>query len=399
MRTLKKFFAVFRGRKIGRLAVWITCGFLLPCWARSAEPGQERRLAYVEKSTQKVCQLTGEEDRQLRQPTLSRTLSSAGVLATDLGSSFEHHGKLFFLFGDTWGKPGDRDSLAWTESRDPAKIGLKFLSGPDGKWLPLTVPGISQAGWDIPSYGVSIDGKMYVVFTTDHSDRKVMGRSVLAVSHDDGKTFRRVYDLSADKFINVALWKAGPWLYIFGSGTYRESSVCLARVALKDIEKRDALRFFRGRSADGSPQWSENERDAALLFHHDVVGELSVAYCAPVERYVMLYNSLEPRGIVMRSSAQPWGPWSEMEIIFNPRRDNAYGRFMHLSDKNHPNADRLSDPNRDADNAEEYGPYIISRFTTGDADGCRIYFTMSTWNPYQVHIMRSDFRLLPAGGK
>jgi hypothetical protein len=395
MRTHSLFFAVLQSIKVYSLGLVITCGISLPSLAWSQEAGKERRLSYVEKSTKRICQLTGEEDRQLKQPTLNRTLSRFGLLGTDLGSSFEHKGKLFFLFGDTWERPGDRDSIAWTESRDPEKIDLTFLTGPDGKWLSLEVPGITQAGWDIPSYGVSIDGKMYVVFTTDHSDSKTMGRSVLAVSEDDGKTFRQVYDLSDSKFINVAMWKTDSWLYIFGSGNYRESSVCLARVEQKNVEKRDSLRFFSGQSADGVPQWSEKEGDAALLFHHDVVGELSVAYCEPVKRYVMLYNSLKPRGIVMRSAAQPWGPWSEMEFIFNPERDNGFGHFMHRYDKDHPNADQLSDPNRDRDDAEEYGPYIISRFTKGDENGCRIYYTMSTWNPYEVHIMRSDLQLLP----
>lgn len=353
------------------------------------------RLAYVAESTKKVCQLTGEEDRQTNQPTLSRTMSRAGVLATDLGSSFEHDGKLFFLFGDTWGKPGDRDAMAWTESRDPEKIDLKFLAGSDGKWSPLTVPGIRQGAFEVPSYGVSIKGKMYVVFTTDHSKSKTMGRSVLAVSRDGGKTFRQVYGLSAAKFINVALWKSERWLYVFGSGDYRGSSVCLARVELARVENREAIRYFCGTSAEGEPQWSKQERDAEPLFRHDVVGELSAAFCPPVERYVMLYNSSRPRGIVLRSAERPWGPWSEPEIIFNPWRDKAYGQFMHASNLFRKNPDTLSDPNRALENGGEYGPYIMARYTTGDAAGCRIYYTMSTWNPYQVVVMQSDLRLPP----
>ena len=41
----------------------------------------------------------------------------------------------------------------------------------------------------------------------------------------------------------------------------------------------------------------------------------------------------------------------------------------------------------------EYGPYVMSRFTTETAGRCRLYYTMSTWNPYQVVVMQSDFRL------
>ena len=56
-------------------------------------------------------------------------------------------------------------------------------------------------------------------------------------------------------------------------------------------------------------------------------------------------------------------------------------------------SDTLSDPKRDDEWGGEYGPYVISRFTTGANGKCRIYYTMSTWNPYQVVVMRTDLHL------
>jgi hypothetical protein len=53
----------------------------------------------------------------------------------------------------------------------------------------------------------------------------------------------------------------------------------------------------------------------------------------------------------------------------------------------------VSDPGHDNDWGGEYGPYIISRFTTGGNGACRIYYTMSTWNPYQVVVMQTDLAL------
>src|ERR1700690_3641816 len=89
-------------------------------------------LVYVPKSTKKICQLTGDIDRVTGKPTFSHTNKRFGVLATDLGSSFEHQGKLYFLFGDTWGRPGDRDVMAWTNSVSPEKIVLDFHNAKDG---------------------------------------------------------------------------------------------------------------------------------------------------------------------------------------------------------------------------------------------------------------------------
>src|SRR5947208_3596444 len=102
----------------------------------AAPAGDPDELVYVPNSTKKVCQLTGDFDRAAGSATLSQTGKRFGVVATDLGSSFEHKGKLYFLFGDTWGRPGDRDALAWTTSTHPEKILLQFHREQDGKWLP-----------------------------------------------------------------------------------------------------------------------------------------------------------------------------------------------------------------------------------------------------------------------
>jgi hypothetical protein len=364
----------------------------------SAEETPPPGLGYVPNSTKRVSQLTGDFDRMAGVPTVSQTGRRFGVAATDLGSSFEHQGNLYFLFGDTWGRldrPGAWDAVAWTESTDPENVLLDFHRGEDGRWLPPKVPGIKQGPFEIPSGGVSIADTMYVVFTTDHSFKKTMGRSVVARSRDDGQTFQVLYDLSRDKFINVSFWSADGWLYIYGSGDYRKSSVYLARVKPEDVEDRTKLQYFVGMDPGQQLRWSPRETDAAPLFRHDVVGEFSVAYLEPVQRYLMLYNSKEPRGITMRSANAPWGPWSEGSVVYQPWRDNGYGHFVHVSARSEGVKDALSDPKRDNVWGGEYGPYIMARYTRGSDGWCRIYYTMSTWNPYQVVVMQSDLRFGP----
>ena len=66
---------------------------------------------------------------------------------------------------------------------------------------------------------------------------------------------------------------------------------------------------------------------------------------------------------------------------------------MHISSDFKRQSDTLSDPRREKEWGGEYGPYIMSRYTAGTADTCRITFTMSTWNPYQVVVMQSDLTL------
>src|SRR5580693_2000054 len=61
-------------------------------------------IRYMAGSTIKVEQLLGEEDKERRQPTRSRTFTRYGIQGTDLGYSFENDGRVYFLFGDTVGR-------------------------------------------------------------------------------------------------------------------------------------------------------------------------------------------------------------------------------------------------------------------------------------------------------
>ncbi|HEV2972569.1 MAG TPA: DUF4185 domain-containing protein [Pirellulales bacterium] len=374
---------------VAHISVAVAVGI---CMSSASAAGQSE-LVYVPNSTKRICQLTGDLDRTSGMPTLSQTGKRFGVESTDLGSSFEHKGRLYFLFGDTNGRPGARDAVAWTTSANPAKIVLEFFKAPDGKWLPPTVPGISLGAFEIPSGGISVGGAIYVVFTTDHTAAKTMGRSVLAVSRDDGRTWKMLYELSRDKFINVSMLVADGWLFIFGSGDYRKSTVCLARVRPNEIAQRTKLEFFGGIEPSREPKWSPREANATPLFPNNQIGEFSVAYLEPAKRLVMLYNSGKPRGIVMRSAELPRGPWSEGTVIFDPGRDDGYGHFIHISTRAEGRHDGLSDPGRTEVWGGEYGPYLMARFTTGSNGQCRIYYTMSTWNPYQVVVMQSDLKL------
>jgi hypothetical protein len=84
-----------------RLAIVVTA-FAAGIGLAEAGGADPVELIYVPKSTKKICQLTGDFDRGAGKPTLSQTGKRYGVIATDLGSSFEHKGKLYFLFGPSF---------------------------------------------------------------------------------------------------------------------------------------------------------------------------------------------------------------------------------------------------------------------------------------------------------
>ena len=360
-------------------------------------------------SVEKVSQVTGETDRERHLVTDSQTETRFGLRGTDLGASFEHNEKLVFLFGDTWptgphtpDRPIDGDSIAYSSDTTPDDgLRLDFLTAPDGKYGTAKIPGVSLTGFEVPSGGFSAAGFMYGFYTTAHRFEErgvVMGRSVLAKSVD-GLNWTKVADFSSKHFVNVSPQivdakdlrdfpvKSGKVLFMWGSGSeYRRSSPRLAYVPLSEVEKKTSVRYWNGKG------WSASEDDAKELVDHPVVGELSVAWCDQLKRFIMLYNSDRPRGITLRTSATPWGPWSASTILFEPERDGGYGKFMHVSWKV-KKVDSVQDPGRENEYGGEYGPYMIPKFFKGNRAGATIYFLMSTWNPYNVVLMRAKLSL------
>jgi hypothetical protein len=103
-------------------------------------------------------------------------------LGSDLGSSFEHGGRLRFLFGDTWPSPQDRkvddtDSVAWTTAMEPGPtIQLTFLSRQDAdRKVRYTSPvltdtsghRLSTTSLEVPIAGFSTNDQMYIFYSTD----------------------------------------------------------------------------------------------------------------------------------------------------------------------------------------------------------------------------------------
>jgi hypothetical protein len=136
------------------------------------------RVTVVHSSVRKICQLTGEFDRERNQPAFNQTESRFGLFGTDLGYSFEHDGRLWFLFGDTW--PGPQtiqttDSVAWTTDENPEPgIHLEFSSD-NGRYRSPKLRDrngavLSTEAYEVPIAGVSSNGQMYVFHSTDRID-------------------------------------------------------------------------------------------------------------------------------------------------------------------------------------------------------------------------------------
>lgn len=185
------------------------------------------------------------------------------------------------------------------------------------------------------------------------------------------------------------------------------------------------------RKADGL--WSPNQNDAAKLTAVDgwadgVVGHMSVTYLEGPKKWLMVYGGGIPTAfdavggplpaslgeaqktdgtIKMRLADLPWGPWSAPVQALSPFDDNTNddgddGICHHLHDGGLGTNDRCGGHNLPPSQfpgtfgpGSLYGVSVIDGWTTWDATTrkAKIGWVVSTWNPYEVHQMKSTITI------
>jgi hypothetical protein len=383
-------------------------------------------VAYVPGSTHKINQLIGEMDKQTHHATLSRTESRFQLRGTDLGYSFEHQGKIYFLFGDTVGaRDAALDSVATAElGADPlgseGGVRLDFLTQSPGLYLTVQPPGISMGAFEVPTAGISLDGRMYVVVNTNHSDEWQTDRSVLTrvsfpVTPTGFRPLRTISQRPDGKFLKMSLHlqppeipglpDGGPFVLIWGTGQYRHSDAYLSIVPASQFENGQGTLYYAGMDSNATPRWQPHESAATPIVTNGTLGDVSVIWCPDLKLWLMTYDSRAPAtaGILFSYSATPWGPWSVPQLLFNARSDGALGRFIH--DPGLAPDDGLAGPviGKGQNNPAQvhggaYAPYMIERWTrvrprSAEDGQLDIYYVLSTWNPYVVVLMTSRLRI------
>jgi hypothetical protein len=399
--------------------------------AASAAQADDRRitLSWIPGSSVKVEQMIGDCDYTAQAktgqciPTTSRTAARARVVGTDIGASFESQGEIIFLFGDTIGPAEDyfaADTMATSKSSDPASgLLLDFFTNSDGSPYFVRVPGVRMGAAEVPHAGIDLNGTTYIVCNSgvdiNLPDPNANAYSVLTRFDKTQRRFtmiRRISSRPGGRFITTVPRQSGNDVYIFGLGAYRASDVYLAVVPANTFESGEGTRFFAG-LVDGQPTWSNSESEATpilmdnpqkTLAYTPSIGNVSVVFSNELGLWLMTYDSFgrqsqSTAGIYFAYAREPWGPWSEPQLIFNPRRDGALGTFIH--DPRivpNPPGDGLNGPTIGFNDpvttpGGPYAPYLIERFTRVSGDKLSIYYTLSTWNPYTIVEMRSDFSI------
>lgn len=315
-----------------------------------------------------VTQLTGSSAPN---PTADRW----DVYGTDLGHMFWHQGRLYMVFGDTFGKGSRRSGRHWRSNvlarlanPDLAQGELRIesmVTGEDGSAREL-LPSRKEDGVErtvIPTNGVSTGRRMFLhymsVKTWHGGGRWDVGHSGLAYSDDDGETWAQPETAvwpSGLGFEQVAFVEQDGWVYSFGIPGGRYGGVRLRRVEPEHMLQPRAYQYWDGTG------WVDAAEKAALVVPGPV-GELSVAWNAHYGRWMMMYLDASRAAVLMRFAPELTGPWSDGVVVV-----------------------------RAADHPGLYAPYIVPLQEIGR----EVWFTMSKWKPYNVFLMKTSLGDLPA---
>jgi hypothetical protein len=320
------------------------------------------------------------------------------------------------------------------------------------RFAPATVVGpipVKQGFFNVPSGGVSGPDGLTAFFWTDHcaapqhlqpspddplarpapsprcpetDERNSIGRGVMARSRDDARSFGNVVPMPTGfvyaTAVTTALLSDLPaeqrlGIFIFGVPRYRASVPYLAQAPIATLADPSTWQFFSGRAPDGHPLWVSHDAwmrgtaagaprpqawkppaDADILAPATeadrCVGEFSITWNSPLGLWLML-NQCEGR-ILARAAPAPWGPWSAPTVILDAERlgcrmvmvPAGCGNRRDFWPGKHANGKFVS--------GGLYAPYVLERYTeAAEGPGRRsaIYWVVSTWNPYEVTVMRT----------
>ena len=386
-------------------------------------------LTYIPGTSVKLEQLIGDTDYQTKAPTASQTLTRYNILGNDIGYSFEDNGKLFISFGDTIGINANfqaHDPIATSTATDgEAPLLLNFFTNSNGTPLFVLPPGVAMGGDDVPNSGISLPDGVYFICNTgaDGSLPNPHTNDVSLLAHFDEATHtfttgRTLSKMPNGHFIITANHTFGSNVVMFGAGAYRASDIYLLMTPIASFASGAGTQYFAG-LVNGQPTWTSSESGAVPVLQDNplngpawpndspTVGNIAIAYSSDLGLWLMTYDggrqSPKTNGAYFTYAQQTWGPWATPQLMFSATRDGAIGTFIHdPSIVPDPPGDGLNGPTIGGNNiyttrGGEYAPLLIERFLNVSGTTLEVYFTLSTWNPYTIVKMRSEFTIKSTG--
>ncbi|MEK7581380.1 MAG: DUF4185 domain-containing protein [Patescibacteria group bacterium] len=262
-------------------------------------------------------------------PDGNNSTQNVDVCGADLGSMFDWNGKVYNVFGDTFGCPLNPTQPNWRSNALATSVdtnptdGITFdnwIKGVDGKAKELIANDpVSSTETAIPTYGVSVGtiGYLYY-FEGQIAPSWTCSYSSVAKSTDGGQNWTKLTNLKWDpgNFNQVAIYKKDGYVYFFGIPCARAGEAKMMRVLEGSIESKSAYEYLTGYDAISNPVWTVNAESSAVSIVPAPVGELSVRFNNYLGQYIMMYlKDVSPYTIEIRSAPNLWGPWGEPQVV------------------------------------------------------------------------------------
>ncbi|MEU8901558.1 DUF4185 domain-containing protein [Nocardia sp. NPDC048505] len=213
----------------------------------------------------------------------------------------------------------------------------------------------------IPTSGFALGDRQYLSYMSIRTWNSVPGTFYtnyggIAYSDDHGQTWTKDPYARWDNIFGLANFQVaamvphGEHVYMFGTPNTRLGAVGLARVAKDQLLNTSAYQYW----SEG--QWRAVAGSAGATPIVDApAAELSVRYDAERQVWQMSYLDTAQAALVLREANAPQGEWSGgTRTVTVAEHAELYGGFIH--------------------------PWSRGR---------ELYFTISTWNDYNVYLMRA----------
>lgn len=373
-------------------------------------------------------------------PTPNDVQHRANVSGADLGITVAHGNDFYIFFGDTvgwsgiWGNESHPDAVGYSgvpyadvkadasvlcnnlkillsefktgsadkdfaggnmkapEGEDIGKY-IKNPSGARGKNAFPTLPG----DFEVPSGALSYDGAIYLYYTTvDSWQTQNMVGSYIAKWTNPSTGGKPNYDILHvvdervdDKgalggdFVNISPVVVDDYLYLYGTGKYRQSGVNVARKPVAQIEQEGGYERYDALTK----QWVAPKVKGSPIVAGGGIGELSVRYYDNVGRFVMLNQEINANGnqIVARFATEPEGPWSDPVKVMSMSDPDFDANYRCPAKNNCAGAKQI------IFDYGFYGTYLFPEATKNDDGSFSVDFLMSVFEPYNTVLMRAKF--------
>jgi hypothetical protein len=404
--------------------------------------------------TERIGQATGSRDPQDWILVNGDTNVAWAVPGTDLGASVMHRddGHLYVFFGDVPISFPNHDTqfnklIARTRAPEVERVITEqnMYAGGGIRLSRITIHfevegpiGELQRN-ETPTGAFSYNGRVYVFVLAGRPNGAFTPGSHLVSSADPGQPgpyryefLMSAFDQNVTKrgFHNVApcviknadhpeLPKHdGDGLVMFGHGFNTSSQTEAIHLAWMPLETRvnpvrgqveggpklEEIRYYTGHPSN---PWSQNANDAVAVFWMKrQVAWISAAWLEEAGVWVLMHSTSNDQDaleapIVARIGNSLWD-WSSEIALFDPRREQAYGNYMHW-----PGVDDIpkrvgpEDPAGYDQAGHAYGAYLLDGFSnwTPETRTLDLFYLMSTWAPYQVQVMHSILTLPQEEGR